>query len=185
MDISSESNDPSEACSDGDVSVLGDEMSRVYIISEAHRKFLDTHGKDVWVWSRHSLLDTGRCPDNLRWRLHAVEGKPDTYYVINEGHEKNLNTNGMNVHVSAEWYSDCRCPNLHWRLYAVDGRPDTYYFLNEGQQMYLDTHGWRVNLWRGSSLWDLGGRPENLQWRLVPASHELGLVCSQLESLGM
>merc|ERR1712008_572452 len=96
---------------------------KFYIVSEAHRKFLDTHGKDVWVWGRQSMLDTGYCPENLRWRLLAVEGKPGTYYVINEGHEKNLDTRGIKVHVSPEWTA---CAS--WRLCAVDGRPDTYYF---------------------------------------------------------
>ena len=134
-----------------------------YVISEGHRKFLDTHGTDVWVWGNG--VDVGKWPGNIQWQFVLVAGSTDTFYIISEGHRKFLDTHGKEVKVWGDGQAIGQYPAyIQWRLKPVAGKETTFYIINVGCGKFLDTHGKGVWVW-GDGV-EIGGFPANIQWKL-------------------
>jgi uridine kinase len=91
------------------------QIDTFYIINCASSAFLDTHGKEVWVWGDGE--DIGMCPANIQWRLRPVESKANTFYIVNVRHSKFLDTHGSSVWVWGDGKDIGSVPaNIQWRL---------------------------------------------------------------------
>ena len=93
------------------------EAATFFIVNKAHNKFLDSHGRGVWLWG--DGVDIGQDPDGIKWRREAVPGAVDTFYLIHKKSNKFLDSpGGSRVSLWGDGANKGEIPqNLQWQLH--------------------------------------------------------------------
>ena len=94
------------------------EVDTFFIINKAHNKFLDSHGRGVWLWG--DGVDIGQDPDGIKWRRKVADAG-DTFYLIHKKSNKFLDSpGGPRVSLWGDGYNTGEIPqNLQWQLKRV------------------------------------------------------------------
>lgn len=99
------------------------EAETFFIVNKAHNKFLDSHGRGVWLWG--DGVDIGQDPDGIKWRREVVAGTGDTFYLIHKKSNKFLDSpGGPQVSLWGDGVNKGEIPqNLQWQLRTGQVKP--------------------------------------------------------------
>ncbi len=95
------------------------EAMTYFIVNKGHNKFLEPHGRGLWLWG--DGVNMGQNPDGIKWRLEGVAGAVDTFYLIHKKSNKFLDSpGGCQVSLWGDGLNKGEFPqNLQWQLRSV------------------------------------------------------------------
>uniref|UniRef100_A0A7S1Q501 Calcineurin-like phosphoesterase domain-containing protein n=1 Tax=Alexandrium catenella TaxID=2925 RepID=A0A7S1Q501_ALECA len=113
----------------------------LYIVSDRHPAFLDTHGTDLKVWNNSgrdisSIIagNTSSHAGNIRWRMLDCPHQPGVFYIVNVRHGTFLDADGGAVSLWNHGGKEAAAAiaentsryaaNIRWHLLPVDRHAD-------------------------------------------------------------
>uniref|UniRef100_A0A7S4RHV3 Ricin B lectin domain-containing protein n=1 Tax=Alexandrium monilatum TaxID=311494 RepID=A0A7S4RHV3_9DINO len=168
-----------------------------YIINVEWEKFVDTHGKEVWLWigqdkDVETAIAENRTPaaGNIRWRFLDCPHQPDTFYIVNDRHEAFLDTHGTDLSV---WNNGGRgvpqavagntskhAGSIRWWVLDCPHQPGTFYIVNARHGTFLGADRGKLSPWSTSrDIADVIAEntsryAANICWHIRPVLHRAG-----------